>query len=247
VPGWQERVVVAYLDEPPFGIPAPGDARPSGADMDLADHVLRGAGASTVDYRLTTFPHLIPGLLDGRWQMTTPIFVTAERAEVVRFSRPVWAAADGFIVRRADTARYTSYEAIAADGQAVLAVVRGQVQHRTALDAGIPHERIVEFPDQGAAAAAVGDGRVDASASTAAGNRAYVQRASDAALAVVADRSPARRDRLPRGAFAFAPDAAGLAAAVDDELRRFLGTSEHLRLVAGYGFSAADHQGLVEA
>ena len=78
MPGWQERVVVAYLDEPPFGLPAPPGARPSGCDMDVAHHVLAAIGAPAVDYALTTFPELIPGLLDGRWHMATPIFVTGE-------------------------------------------------------------------------------------------------------------------------------------------------------------------------
>jgi hypothetical protein len=42
------------------------------------------------------------------------------------FSRPIWAVTDGFIVRRHDAARMTSYEAIAA-AHATLAVVVGQV------------------------------------------------------------------------------------------------------------------------
>lgn len=247
VTGWKELVVVAYLDEPPFGIPPGPAARPSGCDMDLAHHVLRAIGVAQVNYRLTTFPELIPGLLDGRWHMTTPIFVTEERAAVIGYSRPVWAADDGFVVRRADAGRYTSYEAIVASPTAVLAVVEGQVQRQTALSTGVPPERIVELPDQDSAAAAVRDGHADASASTAAGNHAYVRRAGEPSLTAVTDRSPARRGRLPRGAFAFGPHLAGLRAAVDDALHRYLGTPEHLDVMAGYGFSADDLRGVVGA
>jgi polar amino acid transport system substrate-binding protein len=243
---WQERVVVAYLDEPPFGIPAGPGARPSGCDMDLAHHVLTAVGAAKVDYRLTTFPELIPGLRDRRWHMTTPIFVTDERAEVIDYSRAVWAADDGFVVRRPDAGRYTSYEAIAASPGAVLAVVQSQVQHQTALRAGVLNERIVEFPDQDAAVAAVRDGSVDASASTAAGNRGFLRRAGEPTLAAVTDRSPARRGRLPQGAFAFGPHTPGLRAAVDDALHHYLGTPQHLDVMAGYGFSANDLQGLLD-
>ena len=57
-------MVVAYLDEPPFGIP-PRAARPSGCDMDLAHHVLGTIGVAQVDYRLTTFPELIPACSMG--------------------------------------------------------------------------------------------------------------------------------------------------------------------------------------
>jgi polar amino acid transport system substrate-binding protein len=233
---WRERVVIAYLDEPPFGVPPvrPG-ARPSGCDMDLAHHVLTNAGTATVDYVLTTFPDLIPGLLDGRWHMTTPIFITDERAEVIDYSRPVWAAEDGFLVRPADAGRYTSYEAIAASPGAVLAVVTGQVQRDTARHAGVPPERIIELPHQAAAAAAVRDGRAEAAASTAAGNRAYLARAADADLRAVTDRSPSRQGLAPQGAFAFSPDAAELRAAVDRALAAYVGTPAHLRLLATYG------------
>ena len=130
--------------------------------------------------------------------MTTPIFVTGERAKVVGYSRPVWAADDSFVVRRADAGRYASYEAIAASPTAVLAVVEGQVQRQTALRTGVPPERIVEFPDQDSAAAAVRDGHADASASTAAGNHAYVRRAGEPGLTAVTDRSPTGRGQLPR-------------------------------------------------
>ncbi len=58
------------------------------------------------------------------------MFVTEARAELVDFSRPVWVAEDGFIVRNADAERWTSYEAIADDPRATLAVVVAQIQDR---------------------------------------------------------------------------------------------------------------------
>jgi polar amino acid transport system substrate-binding protein len=208
--------------------------------MDLADHVLTAAGATTIRYALTTFPELIPGLLDRRWHMTTAMFITDERASIVDYTRPVWAATDGFIVRAGDAGRFTSYEAIARTPGAVLAVVSDQVQHRTARDAGIPPERIVEFGDQDAAAVAVRDGRVDASASTAIGNRAYLQRANDPGLTTVADQPASPRSTLPLGAFALGKHTPDLTAAVDRVLDRYLGTADHLALVARYGFSRDD-------
>jgi polar amino acid transport system substrate-binding protein len=210
--------------------------------MDLAHHVLAAAGVTTVRYALTTFPDLIPGLLDGRWHMTTAIFMTGDRAEIVDFSRPVWTAADGFVVRRGDARRYTCYEAIARTPAATLAVVRGQVQRQTAIAAGVPVDRIREHADQAAAAAAVRDGRADASASTAIGNRAYVRRAGDAGLAAVADQPAAPRAHVPRGAFAFSKGRPDLTAAVNAALDRYLGTPEHLALMAGYGIAEDDLQ-----
>ena len=241
-PSWRERVVVAYLDEPPFGVPARAGARPSGCDIDLADHVLTAVGVRTICYTLTTFPELIPGLLTGRWSMTTGIFVTADRAATIEYSKPIWVANDGFVVRRGDAARYTSYEAVASAPNAILAVVRNQVQHQTALRAGIPRERIAVFPDQDTAASAVRQGRTDAFASTAIGNWAYVQRANDPALTAVANRQSASPVSLLRGAFAFAKHAHDLRAVINEALGRYLGSDEHLAVMASYGFSEDDLQ-----
>ena len=234
LPPWRDTTIVAYLDEPPFAISGRARERPSGCDMEVALHVLTGAGVGDIRYVRTTFDELIPGLLDQRWHLTTAIFVTDARAEVVDFSRPIWAMTDGFIVRRHDAARMTSYEAIAA-AHATLAVVVGQVQRETAIGAGVPADRIVEFPDQEAAVEAVRGGAVDASASTAIGNRAFVERANDSALAAVATMS--RSGRAPIGAFAVGKHLPDLSAALDDVIGRYLGTPDHLALMRRYGFS----------
>jgi polar amino acid transport system substrate-binding protein len=233
---WKRCTVIAYLDEPPFSVPM-AVGPPVGCDVEVAGEVLRLLGVERVEFVLTTFDQLIPGVVAGRWHMNAPIFITDERATVVRFSLPVWAAGDGFIVRSDDARDFSSYRAIARDHTIRLAVVTGQVQQDTALAAGVPPARIVEYPDQAAAARAVLGGAVDASASTAPGSRAFVERANDRRLAVVADASPSDRRGVPLGAFSFAPSAEELAAAFDAGLRRYLGTANHLRLMSRHGFT----------
>jgi polar amino acid transport system substrate-binding protein len=211
---------------------------PTGCDVELAEIVLAGLGVDDVEWVLVTFEELIPGVRSGRWHLNSPMFITEERAALVRFTVPVWAVTDGFIVRPEDRRDLSSYEAIAADASIILGVVNGQVQHDTALSIGIPEGRIVAFVDQDAAARAVRDGTVDASASTAPGSFAYVERAADASLVAVADRGAAARDPVPVGAFSTHPDSDDLGAAIDDQLRRYLGSDPHLAMMARYGFTA---------
>ena len=66
LPPWRDTTIVAYLDEPPFAISGRAGERPSGCDMDVALHVLTGAGVGDIRYVRTTFHELIPGLLDHR-------------------------------------------------------------------------------------------------------------------------------------------------------------------------------------
>ena len=82
---WRERTVLAYLDEPPFCAPGP-HGHPAGCDIEVAEHVLAEAGVRQVVFELATFPELIPGLIDGRWHVSTPMFVTPERAGRIRFA-----------------------------------------------------------------------------------------------------------------------------------------------------------------
>jgi polar amino acid transport system substrate-binding protein len=232
-------ITVAYLDEPPFFAPTADPTAPGGCDIELLRHVLDDLGVREVEFVLTTFRELIPGVIEGRWMMNVPMFVSAGRASLVDFSRPVWVAADGFIVRSADATRWRSYEAIAADADARLAVVVAQIQEQTALAAGVPPERIERFADQDAAAAAVRTGGADASASTALGSRAFLERALDPALVFVADAPAVPRPGLPVGAFSFAKSSS-LAAPFDDALGRYLGTEHHLAMMARYGFTRDD-------
>src|SRR5688572_5662677 len=95
---WRRCTVVAYLDEPPYFAPGP-DGQPVGCDIELARTVLADLGVEQVTFVLTTFGELVPGVRERRWHLNVPMFITAERAESIRFSLPVWAANDGFIVR----------------------------------------------------------------------------------------------------------------------------------------------------
>jgi len=235
---WRQRCTVAYLDEPPYFMPVDG-ADPTGCDAELAGMVLGALGVHRVDFVLTTFGELIDGVTSRRWHVNAPMFITAERARRVRFSVPVWAATDSFIVRSNDVRDFTSYEAIAGDDSIRVAAVAGQVQVETARRAGVPNDRIVEFADQDAAASAVLAGNADASVSTAPGNVAYIARLGDPRLVSVADSRAGERDGLPLGAFSFYWASRELAHAFDRELRHILGTAGHLEMMARYGFDEA--------
>ena len=58
---WRRRTVVAYLDEPPFFAPSV-IGRPTGCDVELAEHVLAGLRVDDVEWVLVTFDELVPGV-----------------------------------------------------------------------------------------------------------------------------------------------------------------------------------------
>lgn len=231
-------VVFAYLDEPPFCWPAAGGTA-QGCDVELVTAALQALGIAKFEPRLTSFAELLPGLAAGRWTITTPLFVTAERQRLVDFSRPVWTLADGMLVRAADRERLTGYRAVAQTA-ARLVVVGGQVQVQSGLAAGVPPERMVHVATQEEAVAAVRDQRADAYASVAMAHRGYLARRPDAELAVVTicadEGSPPAA-----GAFAFGKQNAALRERFDGVLAELIGSDWHRAMMARHGFPAGEH------
>lgn len=234
----------AYLIEPPFNhLGSNGEA--TGCDVELARHVFSELGIEEFDPIETEFADLLPGLSDGRWRMTTGLFATEERRARARFSRPIWALPDGLLVYRGNPLQFSGYASIANMHGAILAVVRDQFQHRSALEFGIPDERIRVFETYLEAAVAVRDGRAHAYASVGRAHGGFIERHPDWNIELLP--VPATEKPPAFGSFAFALTDASLCDAVDTVLSTFLGSDEHRHMAARYGFSDAEINLVAEA
>jgi len=236
------KVRIAYIEEPPFYWTRP-DHSVTGADIELAEVVLRAIGVSSIEYHLTSFEEFLPGIQEGRWDMNVPIFVTAEREERVAFSVPVWAIGDGFLFRRGNPKALTSYTTVAELGNARLGLVGGTIQINAAKLAGVSDNRIVIFKDQPAAVAALLEGKIDAYASTGVGSRALAGTHPELeAIALESDKNA----KAPVGAFSFNKNNHRLAQAVNEQLRKYLGSEDHRARMAKYGITQTEIDGVTE-
>lgn len=232
------KVTIAYIEEPPFGW-TEADRAATGADIDLADAVLRAIGVTRIEHRLTTFSELLPGVEAGRWDMNVPLFVTPERAKLVAFSLPVWAIGDGFLVRAGNLKALNSYASIAERHDARLGIIAGQVQHDSARASGISDDQIAAFEHQADAIEAVRSGAIDAYASTALGNRILADRIGGSVLDAV-EHGPGtngKQQNLPLGAFSFNTRNSDLLNAVNGQLRLYLGSPNHCARMARFGLT----------
>ncbi|MGH8835678.1 MAG: transporter substrate-binding domain-containing protein [Actinomycetes bacterium] len=239
--GRPDKVVMAILDEPPFcWLDANGAA--AGCDVEVASTVLRGAGIRLGAVQQVTFAELIPGVVEGRWHLNPGMFITDARRRQVRFTRPIWAAPDGLIVRKADARRFASYQDLGIDPNARLGVVVGQVQGDSARQAGVPDQRLVFFTTQNDAVHAVRRGQIDAVVSTAIGNRTLLGRIGDPWLVAVDLHRPADSwpRRTPLGAFSLSHEQAALADVIDAQLAAFIGSPQHRAIMTRHGFTNTD-------
>jgi len=235
MPSTAVKIRIAYIEEPPFYWTG-DDHRATGADIELADIVLGAIGVSSIEHHLTSFEEFLPGVQEGRWDMNVPIFVTAERAQHIAFSVPVWKSGDGFLVRPGNPKALTSYEAVAARSDARLGLIPAQVQFRSAKAAGVIDNQIVVFKDQPEAIAALLAGKIGAFAGTALGNRS-VANADHAMEAVALD---ADKSEALVGAFSFCKDNTALLQAVNEHLLQYLGSPDHRQRMAKYGFTSTE-------
>ncbi len=192
----------AWIDEPPFGY-ATADG-PAGSDVELARLAFARVGWRFEPVH-ATFADLLPGLHDGRWDVTVGMFVTTERAALARFTRPIWALSDGLLVRR-EHAHVTGYTDLARAGMTV-AVLGGQVQEGHALRLGVEPGRLVVLDTYPDGAAAVADGRADAYATAAPAHEDYLRSLAAAErAALVCVRVPDDEVPAAPGAFACASE-----------------------------------------
>ena len=226
----------AYLIEPPFNYRA-SDGKLVGCDVDVARHVFRELGEPFEPVE-TEFAGLLPGLSDGRWNMTTGLFATEERQRNALFSRPIWALPDGLLVARGNPLALSGYRSVAENGEAALAVIRGQFQHLSALEFGVPHQRLRIFETYTEAASAVRDGLADAYASVGRAHMGFIEQNADWEIESV--EVPHSEKPPAFGSFAFARSDAKLKDQVDEVLTAFLGTEAHRHIVGRYGFADSE-------
>lgn len=232
-----ETMRFAFLQEPPFCFTdTSGNLR--GCDAMLAERVCQLLELETFSPVETEFAELLPGLARDRWDMTTGLLISDERLKLVDFTRPIWTLSDGLLVAKGNPRAFDGYRSVAADQATLIGVISGQIQHQTALQNGVPPERIRIFATQAEAADAVAAGVVHAYASVAMAHRGYLGRHPEAALAVI--DVPAVEKQPATGAFALAKGNAALLQGIDSCLGHLLGSTWHREMMSEYGFSDAD-------
>ena len=223
----------AYLIEPPFNY-READGSITGCDVELIRVVAEAAGLGEVRFVEAEFAELLPGLAERRWDMTTGLFATDERRAVASFSKPIWALPDGLLVQAGNPLGLVGYRSVAETSSCVLAVVRDQFQHRSAVAFGVPPDRIRIFETYEEAARAVLERRADGYASVAKAHHGFLKTRPALDLAVipvrVSEKAPAY------GSFAFSLSGDALRMAVDGALQSYLGTNAHRAMMRRFGF-----------
>jgi polar amino acid transport system substrate-binding protein len=228
---------VGFANEAPFGYATP-DGKLTGESPEVVRAVLAKMGINQVDGVLTEFGSLIPGLQAGRFDIIAAgMFVNPKRCEQVQFSEPTYGIGQAFLVAKGNPKGIADYGTIAGNTELKLAVMSGAVEAGYARDSGVAEDQIVQLPDQSSLVAAVKAGRADAAALTAL-SIADMASKNEGTESTKPFGEVAGKSVVGHGAVAFRKEDTDLYEAFNAELKKFIGSEEHLALVTPIGFGA---------
>jgi polar amino acid transport system substrate-binding protein len=231
----QGFIRVGFANEAPFGFATP-DGKLTGEAPEVAKAVLAKIGIPQVDGVLTEFGSLIPGLKAGRLDIIAAgMFINPKRCAEIAFSEPSYGIGQAMLVKSGNPKAIKDYSSIKENADLKLAVMAGAVEAGYAKDAGVPESQLVVLPDQSSLLAAVQSGRADAAALTAL-SIADMAKKGEGVESTKPFGEVAGKSVKGHGGFGFRKEDTDLLDAFNSELKKFIGTPEHIALVTPFGF-----------
>lgn len=232
------EIRIGYANETPFAY-TKLDGSMTGESPEIARVIFKKMGIQKVSAVLTEWGALIPGLQANRFDVIAAgMYITPERLQQVLFTDPHYQIDDTLLVRKGNPEKLTSYTDVAAKAELKLAIMSGTVEYAYARDAGVTEEQILQVPNTIAQLQAVMTGR----AAAAVGTRLTIvdlAKKSRGKLEAIEDFSD-DPSHTGYGALAFRKTDQDLRDAVNDILKTWVGTDEHLATVAPFGFDRSN-------
>lgn len=235
----QGYIEVGFANEAPYSwVDAAGQL--TGESPAVFRHVMKQLGVNEVRGKLTEWGGLIPGLKAGRFDaIVASMYITPRRCGQILFANPTYGVGEALIVKAGNPDRVTNYEHAATQG-ATIAFVAGTAEVMHGKLAGIKRKQRMVVPDFAAAVAAVKAGRASAAAFTSL--TAMDLAAKDDAIERAEPFTFVHQGKSYRGegSFGFRKEDVSLRDAVNAELASFIGTDEHLAMIAAFGFDKSN-------
>ena len=226
---------IGFSNDPPFSF-STLEGKFTGSELEIARVALAQMGIDNIEYKLGEFSALIPGLYADRIDINgAGPYITPKRCAEVIFSEPTYRLGQAFLVRAGNPKNLHSYEDVAKNPDAIIAINAGAAEQDYARRAGIPEGQVMTVPDTTAQFAAVKSGRADAAAQSGLAIQDMAQKGGLDVERASPFVTPPYAESY--GSFAFRKDDTDLRDAFNAFLKDFIGTKEHLDLVKEFGFT----------
>ncbi|AVA25545.1 ectoine/hydroxyectoine ABC transporter substrate-binding protein EhuB [Rhizobium sp. NXC24] len=226
------EVPYSYMDES-------GAAK--GIGPDVAAAVLKSMDVKEVDWTVTPFGSLIPGLKAKRFDfVAAEQNILPERCKQVQFTTPNSSYGEGLLVPKGNPKKLHSYEDIKKDPSLKVAIVSGADQLDFFHGLGIPESQIVMIQANADALSTIQTGRADAYAATELTVAKLVQGGGSNVEQAAPFTDPVIEGKSVRsyGGFDFRPEDKDLYKAFNTALIAFKKTDDYKKILMSYGLSA---------
>ena len=228
----------ATANEVPYGF-MDENGKAAGIGPDVAKAVLDKMGIKDVEWVVTPFGSLIPGLNANRFD-----FVAAEqnilpdRCRVVRFTQPNSSYGEGLLVKGGNPKNIHGYDDIKKNTSLKVAIVSGADQIDFLHATGVPDSQIVMIPNNADALSTIETGRADCYAATELTVARLVAH-SKSVEAAQPFNDPIVKGKPVRsyGGFSFRPQDKDLYEAFNAALVAFKKTPDWAHILSSYGLS----------
>lgn len=234
------RIVIGIHNRSPWGFRDETSGEATGWHPDLLRAAFADLGVTNIEFQVTEFGALIPGLLAGRFDaVASGLAITPERCKQVAFGEPDLQAPDAAIVLTGNPKNIHGYADIAANDALTLGAGRGSVVTTNAKAAGVPESRMLLFPDIESNLSALRAGRIDTALM-----------ASPTVIGLLAGKGAEGLERaLPfdigaahtnYAGIAFRKEDSDLKLTYDTQLAKLKATDGFKAIMAKYGFGEAE-------
>ena len=228
----------ASANEVPYSfMDADGSAK--GIGPEVAAAVLKSMGVGEIDWSVTPFGSLIPGLKAKRFDfVAAEMNILPDRCKQVTFTEPNSSYGEGLLVPAGNPKKLHSYEDIKKDPSLKVAIVSGADQLDFLHGLGVPDSQIVMIQANADALSTVQTGRADAYAATELTVAQLLKGASGVEQAEpFSDPVIAGKPARSYGGFDFRTEDKDLFEAFNTALVAFKKSDDYKRILTSYGLS----------
>ena len=232
---------VAVANEIPYGYVG-AEGKPQGPGPLVAQKVLEELGVTDIQWSVTAFGSLIPGLKANRFDMTAAeMAILPQRCDQVIYSAPNTTYGEGLLVKAGNPKDLHGYGDFAKMADAKVAIMAGADQLDMLHELGVPDSQMVTIQNNADAISTVATGRADAYAATGL-TAAKLAEKSDKVKLADPFHDPVIKGEAVRswGGFTFNKDSADFRDAFNEKLKEFKKTDEWKSILSKYGFSTTD-------
>jgi polar amino acid transport system substrate-binding protein len=224
------EVPYGYMDE---------SGKAAGIGPDVAAAVLKSMGIKDIEWVVTPFGSLIPGLKANRFDIVAAEQnILPDRCKQVQFSEPNSSYGEGLLVKAGNPKNLHGYDDIKKNPAIKVAIVSGADQIDFLHGMGVPDDQIVMIPNNADALSTIETGRADAYAATELTVARLAAHSKDVAPAEpFADPIVNGKPVRSYGGFSFRPQDSDLFKAFNTALIAFKKTPDYKKILTSYGLS----------